>query len=147
MALQTLEANVGLRSNSPFGSTENGFLRVRETLNPAICKSIDSLFKWEIKSIGGHPTDTPYRSIGWDETPIEKELHLLCLPVKHIPPPEHEPGRQSHISGLLLLPTAKNADEYRRVGTFNLQVVEPDSELLLNMVTKDKTLERVFTIV
>ena len=94
MALQTLEANVGIRSNSPFGPTESGLLRVRGTLSPAICKSIDALFNWEIKSIGGHPTDTPYKSIGWDETPIEKELHLLCLPVEHIPPPEHEPGRQ-----------------------------------------------------
>lgn len=81
MALQTLEANVGLRSNSPFGSAESGFLRARGTLNPAICKSIDSLFKWEIKSICSHPTDTPYKSIGWDEIPIEKELHFYAYPL------------------------------------------------------------------
>ena len=111
---EVVEVLVENTSENVWGPINHGWLRGRGILGNAVCQETAPQ-KWDFRTIRGRGVeDVESQDIALDQSTGSSERELVYLPVV-----DFENGEFSgQVIGLLLEPTHKEKDEYRRVGRF-----------------------------
>ena len=118
--LVTINAEVESLTENKFGAIKHGVITVLGLLVPAVCAC--DMAQWRFRSVGSEIIEgSSYEyEINIDEGYIEEpDRFLYCLPILDDGGGRSYSGR---IDGLLVAPTLKMTAQYRRIGTFCIDI-------------------------